>query len=313
MKSFLISLFVSMGITFLSVDASTAEWRKEVGVFRVGLVSAGDTQGVISRTEPFRLALSEALGLEVEIFPVKETNALIDAMISGRVEYAILSPTAYALAWVLCECVEPLVVPRSGDSTDAYRTILIARPDGPSSLAQLEGTTIGLLARDSFTGYALARHLFAKEEPQLDARALDFGVKAAGEATIDAFAAGEYGTLLGWSSMTGDPSTGYTRGTLTRLHELSGQGDERYKVIWQSPEIPHHPHVILKKLDGEAKLILRSLLTSMYENDPVAYDSIEPVFGGGFSVSRHAKFQPMVDLINSGVIEELAKKEHATE
>jgi hypothetical protein len=34
----------------------------------------------------------------------------------------------------------------------------------------------------------------------------------------------------------------------------------------------------------------------MFGNDPVAYDSIEPMFGGGFITARQSQFEPLAQM-----------------
>jgi len=122
--------------------------------------------------------------------------------------------------------------------------------------------------------------------------------------------AGRFPALVGWRSISSDDETtaANARGTLARIAGLNGGSTQDYEIIWASPPIPNRPHVIRKRLDAETKRLLRDALGGMYNNDPVAYDSIEPVYGGGFVAARHASFSMLVDFVRSGVTEELAKR-----
>ena len=226
---------------------------------------------------------------------------MINALSSARIEYAVLSSTAYALTWVLCECVEPIALPSSKDNTDSYRSVLISRPGGPDSPEEIRNSPVGALAEDSIGGYALAVYLLRQEGFDITADDIGIKFKSGAEFAVEAFMQGEFNTLIGWSSMSGDLATGYSRGTFSRIAELNGGTAEGYKIIWQSPPIPHHPHAIRKSLDGEAKRILRDLLFAMYADDPIAYDSVEPVYGGGFVPARHGNFSTLVDFVKSGI------------
>ena len=96
--------------------------------------------------------------------------------------------------------------------------------------------------------------------------------------------------------MTGDPGDGYSRGTLRRIAELEG-GTSGYHVLWKSVFIAYRVHAVRKSLPGEARTQLRDLLSSMFEIDPVAYDSIEPIYGGGFIPARQGQFDPLTALL----------------
>lgn len=278
----------------LAPAPAQADWRQEIGTLRIGIVGGEDVASATARVEPFRLAVAEALGINVEVFAASTAGALIDAHASGHVEYAVYSATAYAATWLACGCVEPLVVPKSADGTNSFRSVIISRPGGPEALDDIEDGRIAGLARNSFAGHNFAAHQLRREGLAIPGP-IRFEVD--GESAIRTLMDGEVDALIGWSSLQGDPAAGYSRGTLRLIAGRNGGGASGYRVIWQSAEIPHRPHAIHKELDGEPKQILRDLLAGLYDDDPVSYDAVEPLFGGGFVVARHGQFQPVIDYV----------------
>ena len=289
-RIFIMKLFVFLVIAFGIPNDAQADWRKDIGTFKIGIVAGDDIAGTLTRIEPFRTAISKALGLKVEIFPARNYQILINAQTAARIEYAIYSASAFATAWKACKCVEPLVVPKSGDDASTYYSIIIAGENGPQSTDQLANAKLAGLSKSSFAG-----HLFAVQ--QLKSQGVNLPEKiefeASGEETLQQFSNGKYNALIGWSSLAGDKAQGYSRGTLNMLTKKS------YKVIWQSSPIPHRPHVVKKSLAGEAKILLRNTLTELFKADPVAYDAVEPVFSGGFIVARHSQFQPIIAYVDA--------------
>ena len=275
-----------------------ADWREDIGVFRIGIVTGGDIAGTLARSEPFRLAVSEALEMDVEFFPASSSKVLIDALVADRIEYAALSASGYALASVRCECVEPLVIPRSTDSTDGYHLIALTRNGAGFDPKELSGKNIAMISREAIVGEEFVKHLLQKEF-EIQTGEITFQSKESSEATQQAFAEGEYDILIGWSSLTGDPGVGYSRGT---LHQILGRipgGQQLFRIGWKSPSIPHKTHVLRKNLPGEAKTRLRDALVNLFERDPVAYDSIEPVYGGGFTAAREERFRELVEFLKT--------------
>ena len=285
--------------SFSSFENAFADWRKDIGIFRVGIITTEQSIEALDRLEPFKLALSEALGMEVEFFRAKNAMILMDALADERIEYAIFSASGYALAWTSCQCVEPVVVARSKDSTDGYHTILISAADGPNSLENIIGNEIGILSEDSISGPSLAAHVLGKKNIVIGDERTPFVTRESAEEMLKAFASGEVKLLIGWSSMTGNPSSGYSRGSLRQLAEQYNAPINEYKILWKSDQIPHRPHVVRKKINGEAKQILNTALREMNEKDPVAYDSIEPVYGGGFVTGRHERFGQLLGLMQT--------------
>lgn len=308
------SMFLVMGLALSSaVQSAQANWRSDIGIFRIGIIMQDQSTEALDRLAPFKLALSEALDMEVEYFRARNTAALVDALASERIEYAIVSASGYAMAWASCECVEPIAIPRSKDSTDGYHTILLASPQGPKTLQEIIGQNIGTLSQNSITGQALVAHELEKLNLTIGDEKTPFVMSESAQSTLEAFSRGELKSLIAWSSMTGDPSTGYSRGNLRQLAQTYGQNVRNLRVLWKSQQIPHRPHIVRKKINGEAKQILRNTLLQMNEKDPIAYDSIEPVYGGGFGVGRHDRFAQIIDLMKAQMIVEDEPKPQAAQ
>jgi len=288
----LVSIFYMLGAL-----SAVAEWRSEIGVFRVGVVTDDRSSGFTPRAEPFRLALQDALRMDVEFFTAKRPEQIIDALSSDRIEYAILSATGYALAWSVCECIEPVAAPRSSDGTDGYNLVLITHQDGPRDLKGLSGRNIGVLSAEGALEIGILK--LALQEAGLVEEEISIVSDQSGETTLTSFLDRQYDALLGWSSLTGNPSEGYTRGTLQMIAGKTGGLATNYPVLWKSEQLAHRVHSVRKKLPGEAKNTIRNVLISMYERNPVAYDSIEPIYGGGFSTSRHSRYQAFIDVIDT--------------
>lgn len=278
---------------------SHASWRKDIGIFRVGIITKDKSIEALDKLAPFKLALVEALDMDVEFFRAKNATTLINALADERIEYAIFSSASYALAWATCECIEPVVIPRSKDSTDGYHTILISGPKGPSSLSAITGKSIGVLSDGSVIGAPLVSHALASQNIVIGDDKTPFTSLGSAEETLKAFSSGKLDMLIGWSSMTGDSRSGYSRGNLRQLSERFKVSARDFRVLWKSDQIPHRPHVMRKKLNGEAKRILRETLVNMNEKDPIAYDSIEPVYGGGFVKGRHERFKQLIEFIEA--------------
>lgn len=290
-------------IWLLSCTLAHADWRQDIGTLRIGVVVDSNNSLLIVQAEPFKLAIQEALNIPVEIFAARDYPSLVRAHSDGRVEYAILSASAYAAVHVICECAEPLVVALAGDGTASYKSILITRDkDGLNSVEDLKGKHLIALSEDSIAGYSYPLFELAKGGINLknEGGKITFGSEF--EPAAKQFSDGIGDALLGWSSVQGDKSAGYSRGTLKDLVDINGAPLKGFKVIWQSSDISHNVHSVRKNLPGEAKTILRELLSKMNTEDPVAYDSIEPYYSGGFLIARQTTFAPMVEFAKNPLL-----------
>lgn len=281
---------------FLSVNAF-AEWREELGTLRIGILAGDDVSRATAVVEPFRLAIQERLNIDVEIYPARDYASLVQAHTTGRVEYAVLSATAYAASHKICQCNQPLVVAKSGDGTDSFQSIIITRKGGVSSVGELSGRQAIALSKDSVGGYAFALFELSKQGHRLVDNGLTFTFGETARDSVRQFSDGYGDVLFGWSSLNGNPEEGYSRGTMKDLKYFAGDLD-RYEIIWKSEPIPHRVHSIVSKLPSEAKRELKLQLTEMFDNDPVAYDAIEPIFGGGFVAAFQNNFDLLIEFVS---------------
>lgn len=288
-------LITAVILLCMSFTLAHADWRQDIGTLRIGIVAGDNVSHTIVQAEPFRLAVQEALNVPVEIFGARDFPALIRAHSDGRVEYAVLSATAYAAVHVICKCVEPSVVARASDGTTSYKSVIITRnKDNIKSIAQLKDKHLIALSANSIAGYSFALFELAKAGNNLLQQGAEISFGSKYEPAAKQFFEGKGDALIGWSSFTGEQSKGYSRGTLRDLAKIEGASLSDYRVIWQSSDISHSVHSIRKNLPGEAKTIVRELLSKMYKEDPAAYDSIEPYYSGGFSIARQSLLVPLI-------------------
>lgn len=283
------------GIVLALAGPARAEWREDMGSFRIAVTAPQDARAAAGRIEPFRLALEQALGLPVEIVTMRNYRSVIDAVSRSRVEFAVLSASAYAAAYASCECVEPLVAATLSGGGQSFRQQLIVKNDGPQDLQALKGRKLAVVEAGPVGGSMLAMHELKEAGLDVETAAASVSSHADSKAAIAALSGGSVDALLGWSPDAGDQEQGVSRGTLSQIAEL-GEAAFEAKVIWQSSPIPYRIHAVRKNLAAEAKTILRSLLGTLYDTDPVAYDAIEPDYGGGFVAARQSQFAPLVKM-----------------
>jgi phosphonate transport system substrate-binding protein len=293
-------VLLSFATSVIGISNSFADWRDDIGRFRIGIVASGSADKVASEAEPFRLAVEEKLGLPVEILPMANLSRLASAHIDGRVEYAVYPATTYAAAWVNCECIEPVVVARAQDNTINTYFVLIGRTSADRlSVSDLAGKKIWLLTGEEAMGQQFAIHGLRSAGTAVSGGGTGFLVAENPRKALEEFHKGEGDALIGWSSLQGDLAAGYSRGTLKQLAELNEGSISRYQIVWKSGPVPHRTHAIRKNLDGEVKKLLRELLGALFEDDPVAYDAIEPVYGGGFQIATQSQYGAVTDFVRA--------------
>jgi phosphonate transport system substrate-binding protein len=292
---------ISLGVTFaaglLLGFAAAAPAAEPPAQLRFGVVAtaAGRISGLpaTDRLEPFRRRLAAALAKPVTLAPQPDGRALVEAVVAGRVDYAILSASAYAAAEANCHCLEPLAVPRAADGAAGWRASVVVRGDSPvRDLAGLKGRSLAVPAADAFAGrtYALAE-LRRAGLAEADLGRLDEAGGA--EAAARAVVAGRAEAALIWLPASGAAETA-ARGIPGLLAERRALPTEGLRPVWQAPPVPHGPHAVRADLPVEWRVKLREVLVHLANDDPAAYDAVEPEFGGGFVAVDKAAFAGLI-------------------
>jgi phosphonate transport system substrate-binding protein len=256
---------LAMALSCASVTLAHADWRQDLGTFHIG-ISASDANSVPpADLDKIEASYSKALGMPVEVSVLRDYAALIDAHVSGRIEYAIYSSTAYASAWLLCECVEPLAAPVLSNGATGTRSVLIVNASTPFTRLDLNGIRVGIPGKDSITGFAVPLASYTVGTRSLSQDEEFFKQFNNLESTAAAFAGGDLDAFFGWipSNEAGPiAGAGIFGGGEEKALSIAGQTIE-IKVPWKSALLRYGPHAVRRDLHAEAKSALASLLTSM--------------------------------------------------
>lgn len=269
-----------------SLPASAGS-RDDLGTLRIGMVSPSGSR-VVAGLGKMTRAFEEAAGVPAEMFVARDSEALIRAIASGRVHYALLSATGFAVADAYCQCVEPLAAPRGVDGAIGVRAALIARRGRPVTMQGLGRARVVAGPVDEVGPQVLA--LSALNEVLSPGRrdaVLHSGSQSQAEAV---FAAGEADALVGWVPAFVDGRAPSRSGTLTRLEKL-GIAPSELEVIWTSGVVAFGPHTVRRDVPAELKIRLGSFLENLYTASPEIYALLEPYRGGGFKKIGAADYE----------------------
>lgn len=276
-------------VGFLAVGSQAhADWREELGTFRVGIAMKDGERYEPDRFEGFRQAAAQALGMPVEIVQARDASALIDAQASSRIEYSILSALGYATAYAMCECIEPLAAPVSDDGATGIRSILLAQNAQVSGISEVGGARIAAGPANSVGGDLLPAAGFSWQGKPFARSGLDIvQVETSGEA-LRMLAAGEVAAAFTWEYARPGSPPAFTDGPQNYVHEIT---DGEYTVLWRSDPIRFGPHAIRRNLPAEARSALRRMLLSLDRDAPSVYDAVSPALGGGFRPASHDDYR----------------------
>lgn len=281
--------------TFGWVSAAQAEASGDMpDRLRLGVVVAADDTAR-DRVEPFRLAMEEIVDLPVDLFLLDTLGDAIERIVDGKIDYVRLSPSAYAAAHRICDCVEPLVTAGPDDFPARFYAILVSRRGaGNTSLEDLKGTRLAVGNKHAVAAYRVPLANLAADG--VNARA-HFQTLVEVQNPLEGLRAildGRVQASLAWSSLAGEAKNGFTAGTLNDYYVSGAKGFSDLEIVWRSPPIPYSAHVVAKNLPDALKRRLRAGLMDLRREAPDAYLAIEPDLPGGFEPVVHADYRPVL-------------------
>lgn len=279
-----------------------AGWRDDLKVLRIGTVAPRGAAYDIARLEPFRAYLQDRLGLPVEIVAMAGYDALIDAQVSARVQYAIHSASSYVTTAALCACVEPVALPAAFDGSHGFHSLLVSLSGSAiASLAEARDKRLALTSGDSVAGRLVPLKALAGQG--IDAASYFSTVLSAAdpEQAVTMLFTNEADLAVAWSSLAGDVASGYSFGVLTNMVSAGALAMDRLKIVWQSPLIPFGPHVLRKDVPDELRTLISDALTAMGREAPDALDAVDDasIGGGGFVPATAADYSVIQDLVTA--------------
>jgi phosphonate transport system substrate-binding protein len=182
---------------------------------------------------PFREELSEVLGTEVELFPVSDRLAAVEAMNAGQVDLVLTGSSEYVAIRAETEAVPLVGIERPGNFTQ----IRTHEGSGIESIEDLRGERIDAIAAGSTSGHLGTAKLLADNgiDPQSDVEMVFLGPTAG----IEALTRGEL------------PAQGRNPISYEVAAERAGVDLDRLPVVAEGPVLPPDAFVASPELPEE--------------------------------------------------------------
>lgn len=267
----------------LAISLTTAALAQDVNVLRIGLDGGENESDQLRRSECLVDSLKAATGVaEVQFFPSPDYNGVIQGLLGGTIDIAIMGASSYASIYLKDpSAVDPILTTKQQDGSTGYHTIMVARADsGITDLASSKGKKLGFADPDSTSGYLVPNVALPK----------DLGMPIAEFYSETGFGGGHENLVLGvldktwdvgttFGSGQGNWSEGYTTGNLRIMVDKGLLDMDDLVEVWQSPIIPNGPLMVSNKLPAEMKEKVRAYFADLPKTD---FDCFDSFTGGGY-------------------------------
>ena len=182
--------------------------------------------------EPFRDALAESLGMEIEFFPVADRTAAAVALQSDQVDIVLTGPAEYVVMKAKTDAVPFIAITRPN-----YRSVIAVHKDsGIQSLGELKGKTIAMSDLGSTSGQLGPTKILVDAGLQPET---DIEIKMLGDTDLQAF---RYKDVEAWGGSALD---------YDRFMEAKSLSAEDYPIIETGDLLPSDVFIASSKLDPE--------------------------------------------------------------
>jgi phosphonate transport system substrate-binding protein len=290
------------GFTALAALSTVAhaadDWRKQVPVFRVGILGGENEADRLKNYACFKEHMESRLGVPVELYPASDYAGVMQGLISKNLEYASLGSSGYAgISIQEPDAVEPIVTTEQVDGSLGYYSVLYVRADSPyKTIEDLKGKTLAFADPNSTSGYLVPSYELKQQGYTADKFFGKTGFAGGHEQGVVAVLNKQYDAGVTWTSGVGDEAKGYSRGNLRKMVDKGALDMKDIRILWKSNRITNGPVVVRKDVPQELKDLVRGVLVSLpLEDRPCA----EAVAGGklnGFQPIGHNFYKTIIEM-----------------
>jgi len=273
----------------LAISLSTTAFAQDVTVLRIGLDGGENEADQLRRSECVAEPLKAATGVsEVQFFPSPDYNGVIQGLLGGTIDIAIMGASSYAAIYLQDpEAVDPILTTKQEDGSTGYHSIMVARADsGITDLAGSKGKKLGFADPDSTSGYLVPNvSLPAELGMPIDEFYSETGFGGGHENLVLGVLDGTFDVGTTFGSGVGEFSEGYTSGNLRIMVDKGMLDMDDLVELWQSPLIPNGPLMVSNKLPDDMKQKVEDFFVGLPAADFECFDA--------FTAGGYTNFEPV--------------------
>ena len=283
----------------VALSMSSAAFAQDTAVLRIGLDGGENESDQLRRSECIAEPMKAATGAsEVQFFPSPDYNGVIQGLLGGTIDIAIMGASSYASIYLSDpEAVEPVLTTQQADGSTGYHSIMVARADsGITDLASTEGKKLGFADPDSTSGYLVPNVSLPNDiGAPIDEFYAETGFGGGHENLVLGVLDGNWDVGTTFGSGQGEWSEGYTSGNLRIMVDKGMLDMDDLVEVWQSPIIPNGPLMVSNKLSDEMKEKVTAFFTALPETDFECFDAFTAGGYTNFVPAGQEMYQTIID------------------
>ncbi|GAB1857633.1 phosphate/phosphite/phosphonate ABC transporter substrate-binding protein [Flavobacteriaceae bacterium MHTCC 0001] len=265
-------LVIAAICTFSCKKEDTSVPEENIKELVYGRVASVDNQASIERTEKTAAYLSKELGIKVRIVEGTDYASVIEAMKTGKVDFALTGAFSYVIAASKAGA-EPLVTTaytKTGKLNNAGSKIFTSAQSGITSMEQVlanpQNYSIAFADPASTSGYLYPLAYLRSQ-----------GIEPTEDMKQTLFSGGHTAGVFSCLSQKVDLAC-TTQMTLTRLEERNRIKPGSYKILWQTNVIPPSNVYVRASLPKKIKNRLSKAFVEIKDKDTALMNLIKKAY-----------------------------------
>lgn len=248
----LVMLALAVGCGGSGGGSAEGEATEEAETLRFAVTDLTGLEELQRDFDPFREALEEAVGAEIEFFPVSDRTAAAAALQSDQVDVVLTGPAEYVVMRARAD-VEPL----AGILRPGYRSVIgVLAESDIQEVEDLEGRSIALSDVGSTSGHLGPAQIMyeAGLQPTEDVEMLTLG-DSWGQAFLNGETDAYGGSAVDWENV---------------MEASEGRQDD-YRILAETEDFPPDVFIASTALPEEQR---REIAAAMVENEEALVEAI---------------------------------------
>ena len=246
-------------------NAGTEAWPDTL---KLGFIPTEGAADSAKRAQPIADALSNNLGVKVEVFTASDYNGIITAMANKHIDLAYFGPKSYIEAAEKSNA-EAVVLELNKEGQPGYTGIIIARKDsGIKSMDDAKGKSFAFTDPNSTSGFLVPNVIFARDmqiEPEKYFQEVRFS--------------GSHGASI-LAVKNGSVQVAATNNIdLDRMIEKGSVSLDDFIILKKSDLIPGAPIAVRKDLPESLKVAIAGAMLKINDNP----EALEILQNGGYA------------------------------
>lgn len=275
------------------------DWAAQLPQIRVGILGGENEADRVARFDGYQKLMESTFQVPVRTLLAGDYAGVVQAFAAKQVDVSIMSPAAYAAAWVESNGdVVPLLTTQEEDGTTSYVSAMYVRAESDiKDLAGMRGKSMAWSDPNSASGYLIPRADLREQgiDPQTFFGRTGFA--GGHEQAVVAVLGGQYDAGVCWTSGQGDPAQGFTRGVLRAMVDKHLLDMSKLRIIWKSRPIPNGPVTVRLSTPEGFRQDMLAFHAALGEVHPDIFRAMSFGNGKAFVPVTHADYQVFVDML----------------